>query len=97
VLDDSTSSVDMETEYLIQQAMAALLQQRTAFIIAQRLRTVRNADQIIVLKDGRVAERGTHESLLEQGGLYSEIYNVQLKDQEDLARSDRASTEGTQT
>jgi ATP-binding cassette subfamily B protein len=87
VLDDSTSSVDMETEYLIQQALAELLKGRTAFIIAHRIRTIRNADQIIVLKDGRVAEQGKHEDLVARAGLYKEIYDVQLRDQEELART----------
>jgi len=91
VLDDSTSSVDMETEYLIQQALADLLKGRTAFIIAHRIRTIRNADQILVLKDGRVTERGRHEELLARGGLYSEIYDVQLRDQEELAKTVAAS------
>ncbi len=94
VLDDSTSSVDMETEYLIQQALADLLKGRTAFIIAHRIRTVRNADQIFVLKDGRVVERGRHDELLDKAGLYAEIYNVQLRDQEDLARTIAADVPG---
>jgi len=59
---------------------------RTTFVIAQRLQTVLNADQILVLDEGRVAERGTHEELLAQGGLYKEIYDLQLKDQERLRR-----------
>ncbi len=84
VLDDSTSSVDMETEYLIQQAMGALMEGRTSFVIAQRLRTVRDADRIVVLDGGRIVESGTHEELLDHGGLYREIYDVQLKDQEAL-------------
>jgi ABC-type multidrug transport system fused ATPase/permease subunit len=87
VLDDSTSNVDMETEYLIQQALQELLKGRTAFIIAHRIRTIRNADQIIVLKDGRIVEQGKHDDLIAKGGLYKEIYDVQLKDQEELARS----------
>src|SRR5215212_7202992 len=88
VLDDSTSSVDMETEILIQQALAELLKGRTAFVIAHRLRTVRNADQIIVLKDGHIAEQGTHDELIALGGAYREIYDVQLRDQEDLAATE---------
>jgi ATP-binding cassette subfamily B protein len=95
VLDDSTSSVDMETEFLIQQALAELLKGRTAFVIAHRLRTVRNADQIIVLKDGHVAEQGTHDELIAMGGAYREIYDVQLRDQEDLAKSAAATEEAT--
>jgi ATP-binding cassette subfamily B protein len=87
VLDDSTSSVDMETEYLIQQALSELLHGRTAFVIAHRLRTVRNADQIIVLKDGRIVEQGKHDELLAMHGVYRDIYDVQLRDQEMLAES----------
>ena len=87
VLDDSTSSVDMETEYLIQQALAELLKSRTAFVIAHRIRTVRDADQILVLKEGRIVEWGRHETLITAGGLYSQIYDAQLRDQEELART----------
>ncbi|MFQ6015994.1 MAG: ABC transporter ATP-binding protein [Anaerolineae bacterium] len=86
ILDDSTSSVDTETEYLIQQALATLMRGRTTFVIAQRLTTVLNADQIIVLDDGRIAEQGTHEELLARGGLYREIYDLQLREQEELGK-----------
>lgn len=94
VLDDSTSSVDMETEFLIQQALQELLRGRTAFVIAHRIRTIRNADQIIVMKDGKIVERGRHEDLIDQGGLYKEIYDVQLRDQEELAKAMAASETG---
>jgi ABC-type multidrug transport system fused ATPase/permease subunit len=87
VLDDSTSSVDMETEFLIQQALQELLKGRTAFVIAHRIRTIRNADQIIVMRAGKVVERGRHEELIERAGLYKEIYDVQLRDQEELAKT----------
>ena len=87
ILDDSTSSVDMETEFLIQQALAHLMVGRTTFVVAQRLRTVLNADLILVLKDGRIVERGTHADLVEQNGLYREIYDLQLRDQEQAAVS----------
>jgi len=83
IFDDSTSSVDTETEYLIQQALRELMQGRTTFVIAQRLRTVKDADQILVLKDGEVAERGTHTELLEKDGIYRQIYDLQLRDQEE--------------
>lgn len=83
VFDDSTSSVDTETEYLIQQALAELMKGRTTFVIAQRLRTVKAADQILVLKDGKIAESGRHDELIEQGGLYREIYDLELRDQEE--------------
>lgn len=86
ILDDSTSSVDMQTEYLIQQALAELMKNRTTFVIAQRLSTVKRADQILVLDGGRIVQRGTHDELLEQGGLYKQIYDLQLKDQEQFAR-----------
>jgi ATP-binding cassette subfamily B protein len=85
ILDDSTSSVDTETEYLIQQALAELMKGRTTFVIAQRLLTLKNADMILVLNHGRVVERGKHEELLNNHGLYREIYNLQLKDQEELS------------
>lgn len=85
ILDDSTSSVDTETEYLIQQALTRLMVGRTTFVIAHRLSTVRRADLILVMDGGRILERGDHESLLVQGGLYREIYDLQLRPQEDLS------------
>jgi ATP-binding cassette subfamily B protein len=86
ILDDATSSVDMETEYLIQQALAELMVGRTTFIIAQRLRTLKQADMILVLERGRIVQRGTHEELVSQSGLYRRIYDLQLRDQEDFMR-----------
>ncbi len=86
ILDDSTSSVDTQTEYLIQQALSELMKNRTTFVIAQRLSTVKRADQIFVLDGGRIVQRGTHDALLEEGGLYKQIYDLQLKDQEQFAR-----------
>jgi ATP-binding cassette subfamily B multidrug efflux pump len=86
ILDDSTSSVDTETEYLIQQALAELMKNRTTFVIAQRLSTVKRADQILVLDAGRIVQHGKHDELLAQGGLYKQIYDLQLKDQEQFAR-----------
>lgn len=82
ILDDSTSSVDTRTERLIQQALEHLMQGRTTFVIAHRLSTVRRADLILVMDRGRIAERGTHNQLLALGGLYREIYDLQLRDQE---------------
>jgi ATP-binding cassette subfamily B protein len=82
ILDDSTSSVDTQTERLIQQALDRLMEGRTTFVIAQRLSTVRRADQILVLDQGQIAERGTHNELLAQEGLYREIYELQLRTQE---------------
>jgi ATP-binding cassette subfamily B protein len=84
VLDDSTSSVDMETEYLIQQALDVVMRGRTTFVVASRLRTVKSADQIIMLEHGRIVERGTHTGLLAQGGLYAELYDLQLREQEEF-------------
>ena len=82
LLDESTSSVDVETEMQIQEAFSRLLKDRTAFIIAQRLSTVRDADRVIVLDNGRIAEEGTHEELLQLGGIYTAIYNLQFRPQE---------------
>ena len=78
IFDDSTSAVDMETEYKIQGALAELAAQTTTFIIAQRITSVLGADQILVLDHGRIAERGTHQQLLESGPIYREIYASQL-------------------
>lgn len=79
VLDDATSSVDMETEYEIQRALAVLMEGRTTFIIAQRLSSVRGADQICVLADGEIVERGTHAALLARDGAYRRIHDVQTQ------------------
>lgn len=86
ILDDSTSSVDTKTEYEIQEALGRLMEGRTTFVIAQRLTTVQNADQIIVLDQGEIAEHGTHQELLNLNGLYAEIYRLQLADQDRLKR-----------
>lgn len=83
ILDDSTSSVDTETERLIQQALDELMEGRTTFVIAHRLSTIRRADLIAVMDQGRIVERGTHQELLERSGLYRQIYELQLKSQED--------------
>jgi subfamily B ATP-binding cassette protein MsbA len=77
ILDEATSSLDSESEQLIQQGLAYLMQGRTTFVIAHRLSTIRKADQILVIEDGRVAERGTHETLYEAGGRYFDLYTKQ--------------------
>ena len=79
ILDEATSSVDTRTEQLIQHALDELLKGRTSFVIAHRLSTIRNADQVFVLEQGRIVERGTHEELLAAQGLYSELYNSQFR------------------
>jgi len=94
VLDDSTSSVDTQTEYLIQQALAEVMRDRTSFVIAHRLRTIQHADQILVLRDGAVIQRGTHAELVDEPGLYREIYDLQFRDQE-AAIGSRQSAVGT--
>jgi ATP-binding cassette, subfamily B, multidrug efflux pump len=80
ILDDSTSSVDLETEQQIQRALDLLMQGRTSFVIAQRISTVLNADQILVMDKGRIVARGTHEELMETSELYADIYSSQLVD-----------------
>jgi ATP-binding cassette, subfamily B, bacterial len=84
ILDDATSSVDTETEESIHQALVRLMENRTTFIIAHRVQSVMNADLILVLEDGRIIQRGTHESLLAQPGTYREIYELQSRIEEEL-------------
>lgn len=86
ILDDSTSSVDARTEELIRKAMESVMQGRTTFVIAHRLSTVHRADKIVVMKDGQIAEQGTHRDLLGADGLYREIYDLQLRPQEEVMR-----------
>lgn len=81
ILDEATSSVDTRTEVLIQQAMENLMEGRTSFIIAHRLSTIKNADVILVIKDGDIVEQGTHEELLKSKGFYSELYNSQFEEE----------------
>jgi ATP-binding cassette subfamily B protein len=78
ILDDSTSSVDAVTEYQIQQALTRLMKNRTSFVIAQRISTVRNADLILVLDKGQIVAQGRHEDLMENSAAYAEIYASQL-------------------
>ena len=80
ILDEATSNVDTRTEELIQRAMDELMRGRTSFVIAHRLSTIRNADVILVLRDGDIVEKGTHKELLAKGGFYAELYNSQFKD-----------------
>jgi len=87
ILDDATASVDSDTEHDIHTALRTLMANRTTFVIAQRLTTVRDADQIIVFEDGQVTQRGTHDELVEQPGFYQELYNLQMRDQEEAQRS----------
>jgi ATP-binding cassette subfamily B protein len=82
ILDEATSSVDTETEGLIQDALKVLLKNRTAIVIAHRLSTIQNVDEILVMHKGRIRERGTHQELLAQRGLYWKLYQLQYKDQE---------------
>ena len=79
ILDEATSSVDTRTEQITQRAMDQLTERRTSFVIAHRLSTIRNADLILVLKDGDIIEQGTHEELLARGGFYADLYNSQFE------------------
>ena len=82
ILDEATSSVDTRTEVLIQKAMDNLMKGRTSFVIAHRLSTIRDADLILVMKDGDIVEQGTHEELLARGGFYADLYNSQFESAE---------------
>jgi len=81
ILDEATSSVDTRTERLIQSALETLMRGRTSFVVAHRLSTIRNADQVLVLQDGQIVERGRHESLLAQQGAYHQLYMSQFRRQ----------------
>jgi ATP-binding cassette subfamily B protein len=94
ILDDATSSVDTETEHEIQTALKTLMAGRTSLVIAQRITTVQHADEILVLDQGRITQRGTHIELLTQDGFYRELYNLQQQDQ-DEARDGEAVKAGT--
>lgn len=85
ILDEATSSVDTRTEVSIQKAMDHLTEGRTSFIIAHRLSTIRNADMILVMKDGDIVETGTHQTLLQKGGFYAELYNSQFAAEDEIA------------
>ena len=79
ILDEATSNVDTRTEHIIQQAMTRLMEGRTCFVIAHRLSTIRNADKILVMDGGDVAEQGTHEELLAKKGMYYKLYRSQFE------------------
>ena len=81
ILDEATSSIDPYTELVVQKALTRLLQNRLAIIIAHRLSTIRLCDEIIVLDQGRIVERGSHNELMEKGGLYSSFYRMQFKEE----------------
>jgi len=82
ILDDATSSVDTRTENAIQEALAPIMQDRLTFIIAQRLSSIRDADMILVIDHGQIVQRGTHDELIQQPGMYQDIYHVQMEEQE---------------
>ena len=86
VLDEATAHLDSESEYAVQRALDQALEGRTSLVIAHRLSTVRNADQILVVDDGRIVQRGTHSELLAEGGLYADLYRTQFV--EDAAQPD---------
>jgi ATP-binding cassette subfamily B protein len=89
ILDEATSSVDTRTERLIQKAFDELLQGRTSFVIAHRLSTIRNADQVLVLNQGEIIERGTHTELLAQRGFYYDLYMSQFRGEETVGGNGR--------
>src|SRR5205085_6342483 len=82
VLDEATSALDTESETLVQKALANLMQNRTSIVIAHRLSTIRQADKIVVMKEGRIVEAGTHDELIDHGGTYKLLYELQFADKE---------------
>lgn len=84
ILDEATSSIDTKTEIEIQTAMLRLMKNKTSFVIAHRLSTIQNADQILVLKDGHIIERGTHQELLDMNGFYAQLFNSQFYEEQDI-------------
>ena len=85
ILDEATSSIDTRTEIRIQNAFAKMMQGRTSFIVAHRLSTIKEADIILVMKDGHIIEQGNHETLLAKNGFYATLYNSQFIQSEDAA------------
>ena len=79
ILDEATANIDTETEALIQDALSKLMQGRTTLMVAHRLSTIQNADNIIVMHKGRIVEEGTHQELLKQGGVYYKLYKLQYE------------------
>src|SRR5690625_2550208 len=84
ILDDATSAVDMETEHRIQAALKEVMKGRTSFIIAHRISSLQHADEILVLEEGEIKERGTHPELLAMHGIYRRIYDIQYQDREEI-------------
>jgi ABC-type multidrug transport system fused ATPase/permease subunit len=87
ILDDATSAVDMDTEFKIQEGLREVMKGRTTFIIAHRISSLKHADEILVLENGRIVERGLHEELLSNGGPYERIYHIQYKDQQAILQT----------
>ena len=90
ILDDATSAVDMETEFQIQKALQEVMKGRTTFIIAHRISSLKHADEILVLEDGEVKERGIHDELVQNGGPYQRIYDIQYQDKEKILNASNA-------
>ena len=85
ILDEATSSLDTESERLVQQAIDRLMKGRTVIVIAHRLSTIRHANRIVVLDEGKIIQSGQHDELLQEGGLYSELYHMQFEPQEEIS------------